>query len=152
MKYLNPGKDDIRKILSMLFDGNLVVSESDSKSDRQFAAVYVDKNEVPGAVVLCDMNFAAYAGAALSMMHPEVANEMVAETELPQTILDNLHEIMNICTGLIIGESTPHLRLNSVGPIGDTDAIVRIGGTANRDDYQVEIPLYGIGNLSFLVI
>ena len=151
MKYLNPSKDDIRKTLSMLFDGDLVVSESDSQSDEQFVAVYVDEEEAPGAVVLCDKSFAVYAGAALSMMHPEVAKEMVVETELPQNILDNLHEIMNICTGLIIGESTPHLRLNSVGLVGDTDAVNRINDTVNRGDYQVEIPTYGAGALSFLV-
>jgi len=151
MKYLNPGKEDIKKMFSMLFEGDLVVSDSAGLAHEYFAAVYVDENKTPGAVVLCDRNFAVFAGAALSMMHPEVAKEMAAEADLPQAILDNLHEIMNICTGLIIGETTPHLRLDSVGQVGDTDAVSTITDAASRDDYQVEIPTYGAGGLSFLV-
>jgi len=151
MKFLKPRKNDLLAMLSMLFDGNLSVSEVEAANGDDYAAVYVDENEMPGAVVLCDRAFATYAGAALSMMHPEVAKEALAEPELSQPILDNLHEIMNICTGLIISESTPHLRLQSVGLVADTKAVDTISGAADRGDYEVEIPTYGIGSLSFLV-
>jgi hypothetical protein len=67
---------------------------------------------------------------------------------------DNLYEVMNICTRLLINESTPHLRLAALCKIDDNvsrDAQRSIKEGSSGSGYTVEIPQYGAGGLSFLV-
>ena len=151
MKHRQPNEETVKDMLAALFGDNLEVTASESPVQDSYAAVYVDADDTPGAVALCDPAFAAYAGAALSMMPPNGAKEAAESNDIPKTMFDNLHEVMNICTRLIIGESTPHLRLAKVCPAGETDAVDAIRETATRADFQVDIPRYGSGGLAFFV-
>ncbi len=151
MKHLQPDENRIKDMLGALFGDNLEVATSESPVQDSYAAVYVDADDTPGAVALCDPAFAAYAGAALSMMPPNGAKEAAESNDIPKTMFDNLHEVMNICTRLVIGESTPHLRLAKVCPSSETDAVDTIRETASRVDFQVDIPRYGSGGLAFIV-
>lgn len=151
MKHLLPAEQDVKSMLEMIFGDGLTVNTLQADATMSYIAVYVDGEDKPGATISCDAAFAAGAGAALSMLPPDVAKEAALADELPQTMRDNLHEVMNICTRLIIGESTPHLRLQALCCRGETDAEYAIRDASSSSSFTVEIPQYGGGTIAFLV-
>ncbi len=152
MKHLLPTEHSTKKFLSALFGDALKVSLSESAGNNSYAAVYVDADDIPGAVALCDPAFAAFSSAALSMIPKGAAEDAVKSGDLPKNLLDNLYEVMNICTRLVIDESTPHLRLVKLCPVNETDTTEIIKDAATEAGFNVEIPGYGTGSLTFLVI
>lgn len=151
MKHLLPTENDVKRMLAALFGDELVVGAGASDVGESYVAVYVDAENQPGAVICCDSSFAAYAGAALSMLPPDAATDAANSGDLSATMRENLHEVMNICTGLLIGESTPHLRLTELCRLDETDAPDAIKEVSSSSCFNVVIPRYGAGQLKFLV-
>jgi hypothetical protein len=67
-------------------------------------------------------------------------------------MIDNLREIMNICTRLVMDPTSPHLKLEQIYPIGTLPAAATalLGGATARRDFQMQVPKYGGGALAFL--
>ena len=78
------------------------------------ASYELDDGTVGGACIL-DVQLAASLGAALALMPPAVAAEAVRRGALDAALLENVHEVLNICTGLFEGGDAPHVRLGAVG-------------------------------------
>ena len=150
MKHLLPTNDDVKEMLSMIFGEGLTVTAHDGDAEASYVAIYVDEDNNPGAAILCDAGFAASAGAALSMLPPGAAEDAAKAKELTDTMRENLYEVMNICTRLLIGESTPHLRLTELSDRAATNADTSIKD-ASKVSHEVNIPQYGAGTLSFVV-
>jgi hypothetical protein len=151
MKHLLPAAKDVKQMLSMIFGDGLAVSEPAGNPSMTYSAVYVDESGETGAVIACDASFAANAGAALSMLPPGAAEDAARSDELPDTMRDNLYEVMNICTRLLIDESTPHLRLTKLCRSTESNAEASIKASSSSSNYTVDIPQYGAGGLSFIV-
>jgi len=140
-------------LLDMLFDGLTV--KPGAKLDLAAAAwcaVYVGDDGIAGAFCACDIAFAANAGAALSMLPPGAAKDAIRERTLTDVMQGNLHEVMNICTRLVVRENAPHLRLSGVVAIAAlapaTAALLK--GAKARVDFEIGIPRYGAGLFSVL--
>lgn len=154
MQQLLPGKLEIYDMLGILLGDNLTVEyrKLPTTFEKTFAAIYVDAAGNPGALCLCDIPFAAYAGGALTMMPPNSTEYAVEDEELTPVLTQNLYEIMNICTRLVINDDTPHLRLTKVVEAQEIeDTIEQFLALGNRGDYDLNIPRYGKGTLTFLV-
>jgi hypothetical protein len=65
---------------------------------------------------------------------------------------ENLHEIMNICTHLVLDATSAHLKLDQVYPVKSlpTAAAAIFGVTRGHREFLLQLPRYGGGVLSLL--
>lgn len=118
-------------------------------------AVYVDDATIVRAVMVADLPFSAYAGAAIGLVPVHGAQEAITEKVLPQALEENFHEVLNIAASLLNAEGLPHLRLyqmyapGNVAPTEVANCARILGG---RLDLTVDIAGYGKGRLSVVVL
>lgn len=151
-----PDSIELQQILSMMYgtglkasDGDPVPAEPDAKS---LVAVYVDDDDKPIAACAVDYPFTAYAGASLTRIPKGTAEECIETGEFSQIMLGNVHEIMNICSRLLMNHESPHLRLKGLYESPkELPAEVQelIKKPANEADFSVSFPDYGDGGVSF---
>ena len=153
MQQVLPDKNDIYEMLNILLGDNMSVEYKDAVDLKQkYAALYVDAEDTPRALCICDVAFAAYSGGAMTMMPVDTVQQAIKENDLSEMLSQNLYEVMNICTRLVIDDNTPHLRLTEVKKTEEiTEIIENLLATGNRGDYEVSIPRYGKGLMTFLV-
>jgi hypothetical protein len=119
--------------------------------DKQTATFICDDNELV-AMCACDTNFVVYSGTALSMIPSDVANEMIKDNDVSETVYDNFYEIMNICSKLLMSDTSDHLRLDkSLSPQDSAEPLSALEGGSSVTSFMVEIPGYGEGELSFKI-
>ncbi len=141
-----------KDLLGLIFDGVSVKPGAKldvaAKADSYFG-VYVTDDGAPAALCGCDLQFAANTASALSMLPPGAAKESVKSKNLTPVMLANLHEVMNICTRLILREDSPHVRLREVCAVAalPADAAALLGSAKRRVDLQIDIAKYGSGVL-----
>ncbi len=152
-----PGKCDLQKILVMLYGDGLELDTGSSVSAdsgcKSVIAIYVNDADEPVTACICDYEFVAYAGSALTRIPPAGAAEAAVTGDFSEMMLGNLHEVMNICSRLFMDGKSPHLRLAKVYTSPDdvpANARDVIQSTMGRADFEIEVPGYGKGNLSFL--
>ncbi len=112
---------------------------------------FVNDNQELVAVCVCDLAFAAFSGCALSMIPPTTAAEMVAAGELSDSARDNFHEVMSLCSRLIMSNTSPHLRLADAPAAEALREAVTALGPAEVASFSVRIPKYGRGQIAFLI-
>ena len=152
-----PRDIEVRQMLAMLLGNDLEISEVDAlPTDAESsvaAAVFVADDDTPVTACVCDMNFAAFAGSALTKIPPGGAEDAAKSGELTDNMLGNLNEIMNICSRLFMSGNSPHLRLDklyaSISELPE-NARALVDSISGRLDLKVSIPGYGEGHLSFL--
>lgn len=150
--YLMPTCQSITAILEMVFGSGLSVQEGAAPGAAEcFAATYVNREDNLVALCLCDLPFVAYSGASLSMIPAGVAKEMIASRDLSKAFVDNFHEVMNICSKLMMSDHSAHLRLmKTLSPVESGGAITSLAENQSCS-FVVDIPQYGQGALTFLI-
>jgi hypothetical protein len=152
-----PDAAKVRSMLGMLFDG------LDVKPGKKFdltptsgawVGLYIGKDGTPLALCAVDAALAGYAGAALSMLPPAVAKDAVKSKDLTDVMVGNLKEIMNICSRLVMTDTSPHVRLEELHPAKAFPAGVNavLGGQKGRVDFEINVPKYGPGTLAVLSV
>lgn len=149
---------DVRKvqhILGMLFDGLDVKAGGafDPTPDGgAWFGVFVDQTDLPVALCGADMGLAASLGCALSMLPPVAAKEAVRLRELTAGMCENLREVMNICTRLVLDSTSPHLKLDQLYPVKALPAAATalLASSPGRREFNLQLPRYGGGVLSLL--
>ena len=59
---------------------------------------------------------------------------------------------MNICSKLLMSDSSAHLRLDkTLDPGAANDAVASLEGASEKVAFSVDIPRYGSGTLTFLI-
>ena len=152
-----PDAAQVKDLLGMLFDGlsvKLGPKLDVSPKSASYFGVYVSDAGAPTALCGCDMAFAANSGAALSMLPPNVAKEAAKDKELTPVMLANLHEVMNICTRLVLRDDSPHLKLRELCAHSalPPPAAAIIAAAKGRIDFEVGIGKYGTGILSVMCL
>jgi len=157
MSTANPLPDvaQVKDLLGLLFDGlsvKLGPKLDVSPKASSYFGVYVSDDGTPAALCGCDMAFAANSGAALSMLPPNVAKEAAKDKELTPVMLANLHEVMNICTRLMLRDDSPHLKLRELCAQSalSPPAAAIMGAPKGRIDFEIGIAKYGTGVLSVM--
>ena len=151
--YIVPTTDSIENILGALYGPGLTVARNDEATlaDRH-VATYVRDDDSIVAVCACDAAFVAYSGAALTMIPVDAANDMVSSKDFTEIVLSNFHEVMNICSRLLMSDNSPHLRLDkTLLPGSAAPAVATAESLANPAGFTVEIPEYGNGNIAFRI-
>jgi len=123
-------------------------------SSGSVVGLYVDAELKSRALIAFDLPLAAYSGAALGLVPPGGAQDAVDAHELPEHLLDNCGEVLNIMASLFNLPRSPHLKLYACyGPTEQLRPDVRELAVrlAPRDDIAVEIARYGKGRMSIVL-
>lgn len=152
-----PDAAKVRSMLGLLFDGLDVKPGKKvdlSPASGAWLALYVGDDGKPLAVCAADLPLAASAGAALSMLPPNAAKDAAKTKELTDVMVGNLTEIMNICSRLVMTDTSPHLKLEKVYPAKSLPPSVTgiMTGATGRADFELNVPKYGPGTLSLLSV
>jgi hypothetical protein len=119
-------------------------------SAPQWAAAYGSSEGGLTVVCVCDLAFAAFAGAALSMIPAPTAKEGIQTKKLEPAILDNLHEIFNIFGQLFRGRMMDTVKLREVSLLADLSPVAKalLAKPASQLNLEFSIDGYGDGKLS----
>lgn len=98
------------------------------------------------------MPFVAFSGAALSMIPVGSAKDMINDKSISDTVQSNFYEVMNICSKLMMSDSSSHLRLTEVVAPGEArDLIAELRSAGQCLGFDIDIPSYGRGKIGFLI-
>lgn len=152
ISYAIPTPQTVSSLLAMIFGDDLSASKCDSPAlDGQYVATFLSDDDQLVALCVCDKEFVAYSGAALSMIPADVAKEMISGNAVTDAMVDNFHEVMNICSKLLMSDSSAHLRLGkTLSPDQSAEAIAAMK-ESHTAAFGVDIPRYGKGTLTFVV-
>jgi hypothetical protein len=149
---------DIRKIaqiLGTLFDGLIVKpggAFDQTPAGGAWFGVFAADNGNPVALCGADGNLAASFGAAFSMLPVAAAKEAAESRELTDVMKENVREIMNICTRLVMDDTSPHLKLDQIYAVHSlpAQAAALLGAPRGRREFQLQLPKYAGGVLTLL--
>jgi hypothetical protein len=152
-----PDAAKVRQMLGLLFDGLEVKPGKKfdlAPASGAWAGLYIGKDNAPLALCAFDVALSGYAGAALSMLPPAVAKDAIKSKDLTDVMVGNLREIMNICSRLVMTDTSPHVRLENVHPASKFPAGMNavISGQKGRIDFELSVPRYGAGTLAVVSV
>jgi hypothetical protein len=153
--YPLPDQKKVEEILGLLFDGLEVKpggSFDQTPAGGAWFGVFVSDGGDTVALCGADANLAASMGAALSMLPPNIAKEAAKAKKLTDVMEENIREVMNICTRLVMESGAAHLRLDKCFETRSLPqpAAKMLGGAAGRREFQLQLPKYGGGVLSLI--
>jgi hypothetical protein len=150
-----PDVAKVQSILGLLFDGLEVKAggtfDKTPAGGALFGVFIGDGNE-PVALCGADLILAASLAAAFSMLPTAAVKEAVETRHIGSVMRENLHEIMNICTRLVLDSTSPHLKLDQVYPYKSLPAAAAaiLDSPQGHREFQLRLPRYGGGVLSLL--
>lgn len=118
-------------------------------------ALYTDALERMCAIVVMDFNLSAYAGAALALLPPGGAQDVINEACMPDSYIENVYEVLNIFSSLFNKENAPHLKIHLMYTPGEElppDLQDTVTSFVERRDSILDIEGYGKGRLGVLVL
>lgn len=123
--------------------------------DRATVAEFVDDHVQLRALAVLDLPLAVYCGAAIGLMPPGGAQDMVEEKLPSSMIVENLYEVLNVLAAVFNTGDNAHVKIASMYPPGaglpgDVDQHVRC--LTGRLDLQVSVDGYGSGRLALVVM
>jgi len=148
MRFKKPEKAQLVDMLTMILGADVEAAESKDFDDATigFTATYIDDHGANAATCSCTLATGAALGCALSMIPPGGAEGMVEDKELTATATDNLYEVMNIFSSLLMNDKSEHLQLASV----DAGSECRqTGDDLEEQAFSITLGKYGKGELVF---
>lgn len=148
--YKLPNPNELNESLEMILGEAAAITPCDtlSANSASHAAEFINRQNEVVAYCLCDLPLAAGLGAALSMVPPAAAEDMVGEGKLTEMAAANLYEVMNIFSALYMDDSTAHLKLTTV--TAANDASMGLEGTTQEVSFELDTGRYGKGKLRFV--
>jgi hypothetical protein len=154
-----PTAKAVRDMLTDLLGRTVEVSSSLPYAPRPgeptSIAVYVDDQTVVRAVGVVDLGFSARAGAAIGLVPSPTAEEAVTAGLLPETLAENLYEVLNIAASLLNAEGVVHVKLHEMYAAGTRPPAPIAGcmqALGRRLDLGVDISGYGKGRFSLVIL
>ena len=149
-----PAPDAVARLLRDLLGKGVTAKKCGilSPSAKLYVATYADDADKIVSVGVCDLPFAASAGAALSLVPPGVAAEAVRAGLLPAELSENLREVLNVMASLF---GATHVRLRDVVSASVAQTVITSGAGARataRLDVELAVAVYTGGKLSFLIV
>src|SRR6266404_4062458 len=142
--YPLPDGRKIVDMLGLLFDGLDVKAggtfDQTPAGGAWFGVFVADSGS---SVALCgvDANLAATFGAAFSMLPVGAAKDAAKSRELTSVMIDNMRQIMNICSRLVMDATSPHLKLDQIYPAKSlaAPAAALLAATSARKNYPLSL-------------
>jgi hypothetical protein len=153
--YPLPDGAKIIQLLGIMFDGLDVKpggTFDQTPAGGAWFGVFVTDAGAPVALCGADANLAASFGGALSMLPVAAAKDAAKARQLTDVMIENVREIMNICTRLVMDATSPHLKLDQLYAVKSLPAaaLALLGAPQGRREFQVQLPKYGGGVLTVL--
>jgi hypothetical protein len=148
-----PAAETLSHFLGLLLGQFVAVTKTKElnlpqRGHELLTGVFVDDDGEIGGACVCDIDFAARAGAALAMIPAAAADEAIAANTLGDSLRENYYEVANIATRLVNGPSVPHVKITELVD-GVPDAVRDLLMSAvRRCTYQVQLDGYGPGTIS----
>ncbi len=127
---------------------------SPSVRDLGAVAVYVDDGMRLRALISCNLELAVVLGASIALIPARAAAECVAERQLTDDMVENLHEVLNILAALFNRPDSPHVKLYALHVPGKpvpADLSGQLRAFGKRLDLKIEVAGYGGGRLSLVL-
>src|SRR5690625_3534683 len=155
-----PAAKDVRDLLEVMLGRDIEVTTGAEPVDpaQQPGAVlgvYTDDSLALSTMIVLDLPLAAYAGAALALIPPGGAEAAVEDGFLPDTLLENIAEILNIMTSLFNVDGAPHHRLYATYSAGQplpTDVAQWTLAYVPRLGRTVDVQGDGEGRVSVIIV
>ena len=152
-----PDAPKIVQMLGLLFDGPDVKpggTFDQTPGGGAWFGVFIADGGEPVALCGADGNLAATLGAAFSMLPIAAAKDAATTRELTPVMIENMREIMNISTRLVMDNTSPHLKLDQLCPAKSLPAAAAalLAAPGRRREFQVQLSKYGGGVLTFLTV
>ena len=146
MNYKKPDEKQFTEMLQMFVgpDAEAQSAAAVNVADVSHTAVYVNNGGEVVATCTVAIPTAAALGCSLSMIPPGGAEGMVEDKELSAMASDNLYEVMNIFSSLLMNDKTEHLKLSKV----ELGSDVSIEG-GDEQAFSLDMGAYGKGELVF---
>lgn len=146
MDYQKPDAKQFSDMLQMFVGPAAEAKDAAAAASADFShtAIYINTDGETVATCAVPLPTAAALGCSLSMIPPGGAECMVEDNELSEMATDNLYEVMNILSSLLMSDKTAHLKLDKVVSGGDA----KITGAA-EEAYTLSLGVYGPGELVF---
>ena len=125
-----------------------------SAGSPRTVAIYVDDHFGLRAVIGCDLEFSARAGAALALVPAPTANAVIETKGLDDALAENLYEVLNVAASMFNAPGAVHVRLLELHPAGRAippQVESRLLTLGRREDLEVTIAGYGQGRLSVIL-
>ncbi len=152
-----PGKDDVAELLEMLVDQEVKASPGmrvlTSRPDHITVATY--KTEEGDVLAACVMDLACSnaLAAALTLVPPHQAKNFTKRQELPESAMENLHEVYNVASRWFHVEEQPHVILDKVYvfPREQEDQLTdKIKSFKDKAAYNLKLGDYGPGRIQLM--
>ena len=142
--------DCIRRITRRETSAKVLARPSAAK--LLYGGTFHGGDKAVNAMCAADLAFAAYTGAALSLIPAEAAQDRVKAGALDEMLAENFAEVLNVLTRIFVVPETERVALlEAVLPPRTVPATLESGGapaTVLRADYEVDIRGYGVGHLA----
>ena len=141
----------VQQLLTTLLGKEVSTADSEPVSLASAAAVgvYRDEQGKAHAACACDLHFAAYASAALTMIPVGAAQDTIQTGTLTDDERANLHELMNVCVGFFNRGDVARIRLTELcDHDGLPQDVAALYDSPHKADILAEIDGYGAGRLS----
>jgi len=118
-------------------------------------ATYVDDLQRVRAVISCDLELSARAGAAIGLVPASGAERAIRSGWIDGSLGENLKEVLDVAATLFNVKGATHLRLQVLHPAGDElphDVRSRALTLGRRQDVELDIAGYGAGRLSVVLV
>jgi len=152
-----PKPIELQQMLAMMYGSGLKAAPGNpvyaSPGSKSLVALYVDDEDAPVATCAMDHAFTAFAGASLTKIPLGTAKECAQNGDFSEIMIGNVHEIMNICSRLLMNSDSPHLRLLTLyeSPEALPEKVQElVQEPVATADFNVSFSDYGEGGLSFL--
>jgi hypothetical protein len=155
-----PSAVEVRELIADLLGRDVVATIGSGAVDpRQppggVVGTYVDDALQLKAIIVLDLELAAWMGASIALLSTEIAAEAIETGALTPVLYDNVAEVLNISASLFNLDDAPHVRLYaSYAPHESLPADVSkwVLAFVRRLDMKLEVAGYGAGRISVLVI
>lgn len=152
-----PTPKEVSKALTVMLRRNVTAVAAPVKpAGIKTAGLYSSSNtNTTVAICMADIPFAAYAGAALSMIPAGAAQDCIKANELDEMMQDNFGEVLNMCSRLFGEQDNKRIVLtNKIFPPSalPNDVNQSLSEGANKLDLEIEIDGYGKGSIAMRLV
>jgi hypothetical protein len=151
-----PAVQAIQELVSGLLGKRVGVKEGQAFApggmNPAVVGVFKRDDGVVAALVVLDVPLAANAAAALVLIPPGVAGESARSGKLSENLLENVKELLNVCSRLFVGAA--HIRMkatHTIPPAAPAEIAGLLSKPNNRLDIEMSIPGYAGGRMAVLI-
>lgn len=151
-----PEAIDLRQLLEGVFDSPPAVRalETDGDLAPVLCTSFGEDDGRAEALCIANLEFCSYAGGAMVLVPAEDVRSAVEDGVLDENVAEFLPEVFRIFEHLLAAERGSSLRVLASEFVESQDVAALaepLGPGAQRRDYEIEVPGYGVGCLAILV-